>query len=435
LVHMEAIKIIGAGLAGSEAALYLADKGLKVLLYEMRPHKMTPAHQTGLPAELVCSNSLKSTLLETPSGLLKEEIRLLGSRLLPLAESCAVPAGRALAVDRELFADKVSILLEGHPNIEIIREEITQLPGENTILSTGPLTSDAMMRSLQELPGEDQLFFFDAIAPIVSADSLDLGRIYRKDRYDKGDPDYLNCPFTRDEYYAFVEALQKGEKHEAREFENEFFRDPKFKFYENCTPVEELARRGKDTLAHGVMRPMGLEHEGKKPFAVLQLRTENQDQTAFNLVGCQTMLRYPEQKRIFRMIPGLENAEFLRYGSIHRNSYLNAPKVLNPNLSLKNADHVFVAGQLCGVEGYMECVATGLLVAKIISENMRLLPPETMLGQLWRRLITPHPKAFQPTNANFGLLPALDTKIKDKKQKKLSLARRSLEALQAYLGG
>jgi methylenetetrahydrofolate--tRNA-(uracil-5-)-methyltransferase len=432
---MEAIKIIGAGLAGSEAALYLADKGLKVLLYEMRPHKMTPAHQTGLPAELVCSNSLKSTLLETPSGLLKEEIRLLGSRLLPLAESCAVPAGRALAVDRELFADKVSILLEGHPNIEIIREEITQLPGENTILSTGPLTSDAMMRSLQELPGEDQLFFFDAIAPIVSADSLDLGRIYRKDRYDKGDPDYLNCPFTRDEYYAFVEALQKGEKHEAREFENEFFRDPKFKFYENCTPVEELARRGKDTLAHGVMRPMGLEHEGKKPFAVLQLRTENQDQTAFNLVGCQTMLRYPEQKRIFRMIPGLENAEFLRYGSIHRNSYLNAPKVLNPNLSLKNADHVFVAGQLCGVEGYMECVATGLLVAKIISENMRLLPPETMLGQLWRRLITPHPKAFQPTNANFGLLPALDTKIKDKKQKKLSLARRSLEALQAYLGG
>ncbi|MFO8145410.1 MAG: methylenetetrahydrofolate--tRNA-(uracil(54)-C(5))-methyltransferase (FADH(2)-oxidizing) TrmFO [Candidatus Syntrophosphaera sp.] len=432
---MEAIKIIGAGLAGSEAALYLADKGLKVLLYEMRPHKMTPAHQTGKAAELVCSNSLKSTLLETPSGLLKEEIRLLGSRLLPLAESCAVPAGHALAVDRELFADKVSAQIEKHPNIELIREEIAQLSRGTTILSTGPLTSDAMMRILQELLGEKQLYFFDAIAPIVSSDSLDLAKIYRKDRYDKGDPDYLNCPFTREEYYAFVEALQEGEKHQAHEFENEFFRDPRFSFYENCTPVEELARRGKDTLAHGVMRPMGLEKDGKRPFAVLQLRTENKDQTAFNLVGCQTMLRYPEQKRIFRMIPGLEHAEFLRYGSIHRNSYLNAPQVLNPNLSLKGAGHVFVAGQLCGVEGYVECVATGLLVARIISEGLEMLPPQTILGQLWRRLTNPPAKNFQPTNANFGLLPALDSLVKDKKQKKLSLARRSLEALEAYLGG
>lgn len=432
---MEEIKIIGAGLAGSEAALYLAEKGIKVQLFEMRPQKMTPAHQTDKAAELVCSNSLKSTLLDTPSGLLKEEIRLLGSKLLPLAESCAVPAGHALAVDRELFADMVSAQIEKHPNIELIREEVTQLSRGTTILCTGPLTSDAMMRSLQEILEEKQLYFFDAIAPIVSADSLDYGRIYRKDRYDKGDADYLNCPFTREEYYAFVEALQTGEKHEAHEFENEFFRDPKFKFYENCTPVEELARRGKDTLAHGVMRPMGLEKEGKKPFAVLQLRTENQDQTAFNLVGCQTMLRYPEQKRIFRMIPGLEKAEFLRYGSIHRNSYLNAPKVLNNNLTLKMAANVSVAGQLCGVEGYMECVATGLLAAKIISEKMDILPPETILGQLWRRLITPPARDFQPTNANFGLLPALDVKTRDKKQKKLSLARRSLEALQDYLGG
>ncbi|MBW6513140.1 MAG: methylenetetrahydrofolate--tRNA-(uracil(54)-C(5))-methyltransferase (FADH(2)-oxidizing) TrmFO [Candidatus Syntrophosphaera sp.] len=431
---MAAINIIGAGLAGSEAALYLADLGLPVRLYEMRPDKMTPAHQTGLAAELVCSNSLKSTLLDTASGLLKEEVRLLGSKLLPIAESCSVPAGHALAVDRELFAQTVSDRIEQHPRIELIREEVSKFPEGACILCTGPLTSDDLMRELQRLLGSEQLYFFDAIAPIVSADSLDLSKIYRKDRYDKGDADYLNCPFTRDVYYAFVDALLAGEKHQAREFENEFFRELEFSYYENCTPIEELARRGKDTLAHGVMRPMGLEKDGKKPFAVLQLRTENKDQTAYNLVGCQTMLRYPEQKRILRMIPGLEQAEFLRYGSIHRNSYLNAPQVLYPNLTLKNARNVFVAGQLSGVEGYMECVATGLLVAKILAEGIGMLPPETILGQLWRRLIDQATKGFQPLNANFGLLPALETPIRDKKEKKLSLSRRSLAALQIYLG-
>jgi methylenetetrahydrofolate--tRNA-(uracil-5-)-methyltransferase len=425
--------IIGAGLAGCEAALYLADKGLHVRLYEMRPEKMTPAHQTGYPAELVCSNSLKSTLLDTPSGLLKEEIRLLGSKLLPVAESCSVPAGHALAVDREMFARKVDALISEHPKIEFIRQEITALPETVSILATGPLTSDAMMRELQKAAGEEHLYFFDAIAPIVSADSLDLEKIYSKDRYDKGEPDYLNCPFTSEEYYRFVDALLEGEKHEAHEFENEFFQGVKFSYYENCTPVEELARRGRDTLRHGVMRPMGLEHNGKKPFAVLQLRAENLDRTAFNLVGCQTMLRYPEQKRIFRLIPGLEHAEFLRYGSIHRNSYLNAPKALCPNLTLRNARNVFVAGQLSGVEGYMECVATGLLVAKVLSEGIGMLPEVTILGQLWCRLIDPNNGQFQPVNANFGLLPALDTAIRDKKLKKMSLARRSLEALQDYL--
>ncbi len=431
---MNAIKIIGAGLAGSEAALYLANHGINVQLYEMRPGTMTPAHQTDLAAELVCSNSLKSTLLDTSSGLLKEEIRQLGSVLLPLAESCSVPAGHALAVDRDLFAQKVTELLVQHPHIELIREEITSLPEEPTILSTGPLTSDALMRSLQTLLGEKQLYFFDAIAPIVGADSLDMSKIYRKDRYDKGEPDYLNCPFNREEYYAFVEALIEGEKHQAHEFENEFFHDIKFNYYENCTPIEELARRGIDTLRHGVMRPMGLEFEGKKPFAVLQLRTENTDLTAYNLVGCQTMLRYPEQKRIFKLIPGLENAEFLRYGSIHRNSYLNAPQVLAPNLSLRQARNVFAAGQLSGVEGYMECIASGLLVAKIMSEGIEMLPSETMLGQLWRRLTDPKILDFQPINANYGILPDLETPIRDKKLKKMSLSRRSLDALQDYLG-
>lgn len=430
---MKAITIIGAGLAGSEAALQLADRGLAVKLCEMRPGKMTPAHQTGLAAELVCSNSLKSTLLDTPAGMLKEELRLLGSKLLPIAESCSVPAGHALAVDRELFAQKVDTLVRTHPKIEMVHEEVTRLPESVCILCSGPLTSDALAAELQKTLGSGQLCFFDAIAPIVAAESLDFSRIYRKDRYDKGDPDYLNCPFTREEYYTFIEALLSGEQYQAREFENEFFRDLKFNYYENCTPVEELARRGKDTLRHGVMRPMGLEHEGKKPFAVLQLRTENRDQTAFNLVGCQTMLRQAEQKRIFRLIPGLEQAEFLRYGSIHRNSYLNAPQALAPNLTLRNARHVFVAGQLSGVEGYMECVATGLLVTRILAEGIPMLPPETILGQLWRRLIDPSQKNFQPVNANFGLLPALEVPIRDKKLKKLSLSQRGLEALKTFL--
>ncbi len=427
------IKIIGAGLAGSEAALYLAGKGWGVDLYEMRPGTMTPAHETALAAELVCSNSLKSTRTDNPSGLLKEEIRRLGSVLLPIAESCSVPAGHALAVDREQFSHKVTSALLAHPKIRLHREEIATIPEDNCILCTGPLTSDSLMGSLQQLLGTHQLYFFDAIAPIVAADSIDASRVYLKDRYDKGEPDYLNCPFDRAEYYTFVEALLQGEQHQAHEFENEIFRSVRFAYYENCTPIEELARRGKDTLRHGVMRPMGLEHEGRKPFAVLQLRTENKDRTAYNLVGCQTMLRQKEQKRIFRLIPGLEQAEFLRYGSIHRNSYLNAPRVLNPNLSLIAAPQVRVAGQLCGVEGYVECIATGLLAATLLAEKIPLLPEETILGQLWRRLFEPDDRQFQPVNANFGLLPALDKQVKDRKQKREVLSRRALEALQRYL--
>lgn len=430
---MPEIKIIGAGLAGSEVALCLAEMGISVNLLEMRPLRMTPAHGTDLAAELVCSNSLKSDLLDTASGLLKEELRLLGSRLLPIAQSCTVPAGHALAVDRLLFAQKVTQTLQNHPRIRITRQEVTELPAECSILCAGPLVSDSLARSLQEVVGESQLSFFDAIAPIVSAESIDSAKVYAKDRYDKGEPDYLNCAFTREEYYRFVDALLEGEQHQAREFENEFFREVDFNYYENCTPIEELARRGRETLRHGVMRPMGLERDGVKPFAVLQLRAENKDRTAFNLVGCQTMLRYPEQQRIFRLIPGLERAEFLRFGSIHRNSYLNAPRVLAPNLTLRNARHIFVAGQLAGVEGYVECMGMGLLVAKILGEGIGMLPPQTILGQIWRRLIDPEQKNFQPVNANFGILPALDDDVRDKKLKKQLYSKRSLEALRGFL--
>lgn len=430
------ITIVGAGLAGSEAALQLADAGFEVQLYEMRPLQNTPAHQSADLAELVCSNSFKSTRLDTGAGLLKAELKLLGSRLLSIAESCAVPAGHALAVDRELFAHKVSNAIATHPKIKLTRAELDHVPEGTVILATGPLTSDAMMLALQELLGERHLFFFDAIAPIVDADSIDYDVVYAKARYDKGEPDYLNCAFQREEYYRFVEALLEGEKHEAHEFENAFFSGEKFHYYENCIPIEELARRGKDTLRHGVMRPMGLElpETGQKAYAVLQLRAENLERTAFNLVGCQTMLRYPEQKRIFRMIPGLANASFLRYGSIHRNAYLNTPLLAKASLELKVRDQLWVAGQLSGVEGYMECIASGLLTARILAQNLPMLPAETILGQIWRRLLaTPDKRGFQPVNANFGILPALEQEMRDKKLKRELLSQRSVLALKTFL--
>jgi len=338
-------------------------------------------------------------------------------------------------VNRELFAHSVQASLEAESNIAIIREEMTALAEGPCLLCTGPLTSDRMSRTLQDTLGEKQLYFFDAIAPIVDAASIDMGKAYAKDRYDKGDPDYLNCAFDREQYYAFVQALSEGEQYQAHEFENELFRDISFSYYENCTPVEELARRGVDTLRHGVMRPMGLEDPttGKKPFAVIQLRAENEQRTAYNLVGCQTMLRQVSQKISFRMVPGLEQAEFLRYGSIHRNSYLNAPQVLNENLSLKAAPNVIVAGQLSGVEGYVECIATGLLAARILEHGQSMLPPQTILGQLWRRLIQDTQTNFQPVNANFGLLPPLSSNIRVKKAKKEELSHRSLLSLQASI--
>ncbi|MFA7543226.1 MAG: methylenetetrahydrofolate--tRNA-(uracil(54)-C(5))-methyltransferase (FADH(2)-oxidizing) TrmFO, partial [Candidatus Cloacimonadaceae bacterium] len=299
-----------------------------------------------------------------------------------------------------------------------------------------PLTSDALMHSLAQLLGDAQLFFFDAIAPIIDADSLDYSKVYAKARYDKGEADYLNCAFEKDEYYAFVDALLAGEKYEVHEFENEFFTSERFEFYENCMPIEELARRGKDTLRHGVMRPMGLEipATGQKAFAVLQLRAENQSRSAYNIVGGQSMLRYPEQKRIFRMIPGLEQAEFLRYGSIHRNAYLNSPRLLTPDLQLIAHPEAYLAGQISGVEGYVESIASGLLTALVVSESLPLLPAESLLGQIWRRLITPDDKRrFQPVNANFGILPALENPPRDKKLKKEQLSQRALNVLQDFL--
>ena len=431
---MKKIKIIGAGLSGCEAALQLADRGWKVILFEMRPIQTTPAHETDKFAEIVCSNSFKSKLITTASGLLKEEMKLLDCKLLPIAEKCSVPAGNALAVDRDKFSELVTKVILDHPNIEVIREESTSLDDELTIVATGPLTSQKFTKNLIELIGEEQLYFFDAIAPIVDAESLDYDVIYRKTRYDKGEADYLNCPFTRDEYYEFVEALNAGEKHTAHEFEAEFFSNIKFQFYANCTPIEELARRGKDTLRFGVMRPVGLEDPitDQRPFAVIQLRAENNDKTSYNLVGCQTMLKYGEQKKLLRLIPGLQKAEFLRFGSIHRNTFLNGPHILNPNFSLKTKSNVFIAGQLAGLEGYVESILGGILVARSVSKlkfgNENLLPEKTISGQLWRHLITPI-KNFQPMNANFGLLPQLKEKIRDKKLKKLMLAERSLEEI------
>ena len=427
------VKIIGAGLAGSEAALYLADKGWNVKLYEMRPIVKTPAHNSSNCAELVCSNSLKSKLLSTSSGLLKAEMDLLGSRLLPIAYQSSVEAGNALAVDRDVFSEKVTQLIKSHPNIEFINEEFTCFDDQLTILASGPLTSDSLTKELLRVIGSEQLYFFDAIAPVVSAASINHEIAFSKSRYDEENSDYINCPFNKEEYYNFVDALNNGEKHEAKEFENEFFQDPNFKFYENCMPIEELARRGKDTLRFGVMRPVGLEdpRTGRRPYALVQLRIENQEKTAYNLVGCQTMLKYSEQAKIFRLIPGLENAEFLRLGSIHRNTYVNTPQICNQNLNLKNKPNIYLAGQLSGVEGYMESIFSGLLIAKIISKELSDLPPETIAGQLWRYLTTEN-KHFLPMNSNFGILPELDRKY-NKKDRKDQYSERSLKALQSFI--
>ncbi len=431
---MKDITIIGAGLAGSEAALQLAARGWQVRLVEMRPDKLTEAHQSADFAELVCSNSLKSTRLDTGAGLLKAELNMFGCVLLKIAEGCRVPAGHALAVDRELFARKVTERIRQTPQIEIVNKEQDCIPQGKVIVATGPLTSNPLMEQIRRMIGDEHLYFFDAIAPIVSADSIDYDVVYQKDRYDKGEPDYLNCAFDKDQYLRFVQALMEGEKHEAHEFEDDFFASVRFSFYENCIPIEEIARRGVDTLRHGVMRPMGLEDPktGRKPYAVLQLRTENEYRSSYNLVGCQTMLRYGDQKQIFRLIPGLEQAEFLRYGSIHRNSYLNSPQVLNPDLSFKANPEVFVAGQLSGVEGYTESIGFGLLVALQVAEQIGTLPEETILGQLQRRLQNTEEKRFQPCNANFGLLPELEDRIRDKKLKRELLSKRSLTALEAF---
>ena len=362
---VDQILIAGGGLAGSEAAWQLASRGVRVTLCEMRPLRPTPAHKSDQLAELVCSNSLKSDAPGAASWLLKEEMRRVGSLLLRLAHECAVPGGSALTVDRERFSASVTQAIERHPLITLRREEVTEIPGDRLCLvATGPLTSDALAQSLQRLTGTESLAFYDSISPIVDAETLNMDRIFRASRYGKGGDDYLNCAMTKEEYHAFHEALTGAEAVQAHEFED-------VKYFEACLPIEELARRGVDTLRFGPMRPVGFvdPRTGRRPYALVQLRAENLRTSSYNLVGFQNHLKFPEQKRILRMIPGLENAEFLRFGQIHRNTYINAPRLLSPDLSFRAHPQVFIAGQLSGVEGYVECIATGLLAGLAIAHR------------------------------------------------------------------
>ena len=405
--------IIGGGLAGCEAAWQLARRGYRVDLAEMRPARMTPAHRTGALAELICSNSLKSESPGSAPFLLKEELRTLGSLVLEVAGQTRVPAGQSLSVDREAFSREITARIEAHPRITLRREEVLSFPdGRPLILATGPLTADALAAELGRRLGERYLYFHDAISPIVSAESIDPGIAFPASRYDKGGADYLNCPMNRAEYEEFYQALLAAQIHPPREFEVP-------QFFEGCLPIEELARRGPDTLRFGPMKPVGLVNPatGRRPYAAVQLRRENMPGDAYNLVGFQTNLRYGEQRRVFRLIPGLARAEFLRLGQIHRNTYLNAPAVLHPHLELREVPGVFVAGQLCGLEGYVEAIATGLLAGLQACRRLQDRPPvvfprETALGSLQHWLAVARPEDYQPVNITFALLPEPDAELR-----------------------
>lgn len=413
---MSAINVIGGGLAGCEAAYRLAREGFKVKLYEMRPGKMTPVHQTDRLAELVCSNSLKSELPFTAQGLLKQEMKILGSLLLDCAEQCRVPAGSALAVDREMFASLVTKKIKSEPNINLINEEITLLPeNEVTVVASGPLTSDTLCRTLQDLTGEENLHFFDAVAPSVTEESLNKESVFKASRYGKGDDDYYNCPMSMEQYETFYQNLINADIREGHLID-------KKQFFSGCMPVEVIARQGKDSLRFGPMRPVGLEvpGTGKRAYAVVQLRQEDRDGRVYGLVGFQTRLKWGAQDQVFRLIPGLEHAEFVRYGVMHRNTYINSPQLLLPTLQLKRNSNIFWAGQITGVEGYMESAATGILAAINVSLHMRREPPAvlsplSMLGSLVKFITSASSSNFQPINANFGMLPPLDLPVKDKK--------------------
>jgi methylenetetrahydrofolate--tRNA-(uracil-5-)-methyltransferase len=412
------ITIVGGGLAGSEAAWQVAQSGFKVQLYEMRPSTPTGAHLSGDLAELVCSNSLGSNLPDRASGVLKNELRQLNSMLLECAEASALPAGAALAVDREAFARMVTQKIENHPNIKVLRGEMKEIPQTPVIIASGPLTSESLSQSIAKLSGEEHLFFFDAIAPIVHAESINMDIAFRASRYGKGDSDagdYINCPFSKDEYYSFVHELQSAERIELRSFEEAIRTGVKAgQFFEGCLPIEVIAERGIDSLAYGPMRPVGLRdpRTGRGSFAVVQLRQDNLAGSLYNLVGFQTNLKFPEQKRVLRMIPGLENAEFERLGQMHRNTFIASPKLLRPTLQHITRDDLFFAGQITGVEGYMGNIATGLLAginaARLLGHKTPItLPHETMLGALCHYITNASLKDFQPMKANFGILPAL----------------------------
>ena len=427
------LTVIGAGLAGSEAAWQAASAGVPVTLYEMRPQRLTPAHRTGEFAELVCSNSLRAASIENAVGLLKEELRRLDSLIIGAALSCAVPAGGALAVDRERFAATVTERLEAHPLVRVSREEVQDLPAAGTVVvATGPLTTPGLAGAIRRFLGEDYLSFFDAAAPIVTADSVDREKVFRASRYGQGEgAEYLNCPMNEDEYRRFREALVGAELARRHDFEPRFF--------EGCLPVEELARRGPETLRFGPLKPVGLAdpRTGARPYAVVQLRQDNAAATHYNLVGFQTSLRWPEQERVFRMIPGLAEARFVRYGMMHRNSFILSPVVLGPTLQARRDPRIFFAGQLTGVEGYVESAAMGLVAGVNAARLTRgleplVFPPETVIGALARYITTADPRHFQPMNAAFGLLPALEVAVRDRRRRNQRLAERALVKLASF---
>lgn len=445
----KSIDVVGGGLAGTEAAWQAASRGVHVHLYEMRPTVQTGAHQTDKLAELVCSNSLGSKLPDRASGVLMQELGRMGSLLLECAQAAAVPAGGALAVDREMFADAVQQRLEAEVNIEIHRQEVRNLPEGVAIVASGPLTSPALGNAVAALTGQAHLFFFDALSPIVEAESIDMNLAFRASRYGRGENeqgDYINCPMTQDEYEDFVTALLKAERIPLRSFEQEIARGVRagaHKYFESCLPVEVLAQRGMKTLAFGPLRPVGLDdpRTGKRPYAVVQLRQDNKAGSLYNLVGFQTNLRYAEQRRVFRKIPGLGEAQFVRYGQMHRNTFINAPELLMPTLQLRLQERLLFAGQITGVEGYLGNIATGLLAGVnaaryIHGKSMLVLPQECMLGALCHYITNADAENFQPMKANFGILPSLEDGVRRKRRARNRVrTERALAALDAYMEG
>ena len=427
------VNVIGAGLAGSEAAWQIAKRGVKVRLFEMRPVKQTPAHHTDKFAELVCSNSLRANNLTNAVGVIKEEMRMLDSLIIQSADNSSVPAGGALAVDRHDFSGRVTDAIRNHPMIEIVNGEVTEIPEGITIIATGPLTSPALAEKIKEITGQDYLYFYDAAAPIVEKDSIDMNKVYLKSRYDKGEAAYLNCPMTEEEFNLFYDALVEAEVVPLKEFEKEVY-------FEGCMPVEVMAARGRKTLLFGPMKPVGLEDPktGKRPYAVVQLRQDDAAGTLYNIVGFQTHLKWGPQKEVLQLIPGLENVEIVRYGVMHRNTFINSPTVLQPTYQLKADKQIFFAGQMTGVEGYVESAGSGLLAginaAKLaLDEELIVLPPETALGSMARYITEADPRNFQPMNVNFGLFPNLEKKVRDKKERTEQLANRALTTIQNFM--
>ena len=428
---MQTVNVIGGGLAGSEAAWQLVRQGVPVRLYEMRPVRPTDAHQTDKLAELVCSNSFRSAALGAAVGLLKEEMRRLGSLVMAAADKARVPAGQALAVDRHVFAQHITDALTAHPLVEIRREEIPVIPTDPTVIASGPLTSPALSEQLRALFGREYLYFYDAISPVVTAESIDSSMAFRASRYDHGGDDYLNCPLSQDEYYRFIEDILTAEKVTEKEFERCIY-------FEGCLPIEEMARRGKDTLAYGPMKPVGLTdpRTGERPYAVVQLRQDDRAGTLWGLVGFQTKMTYPEQRRIFRTIPGLAKAEFVRLGSLHRNTFIESPRLLKPTLQFKQREDLFFAGQMIGVEGYLESAAAGWLAGrnaglKVKGETLLTPPRTTALGAMIAYVTDPERKEFQPMNVNYGLFPVLSRRLRGR-EKKRALADRALKDLAAW---